>query len=163
MLNTGTEQICMLSLEDDLVGQFGGAFVAVVSNPAITGGTAVAPGTANANYNGDSDVELLGGNGCLEIGELLVVELTVEIDPDAPGAIYGPDGSIENQATASGTDPNGTVVDDDSDDGFDPTLDTDEPTNTSIGNIDVGKIVANVEDASSGIVGNFDVTFQFNY
>ncbi len=161
MLNTGTEQLCMLSLEDDLVGQFGGAFIDVVTGPAITGGTAADPGMANTNFDGSGDAELLAGDGCLEVGETLVIELTVEIDPDAPGAIYGPDGSMENQATASGTDPDGTVVDDDSDSGFDPTGDTDEPTTTSIANLDVGKIAANVVDAASGTSGNFDVTYQF--
>ena len=88
------------------------ATVPPLTNPAFTG---AAPAL---------DM-LLGAGDLLEPGQTYSVEITVELNPTAVGV---PD-PIENQATAQGTDPDGTNVMDDSDDGTDPEGDNGEGGN----------------------------------
>ena len=111
----------------------------------------------------------------LKSGEKVTFQITVEIDPDSPTAIYDGitgdgDGSLENQASVTAEDPvNGLGVADTSDDPTDPTdaefgddSDPDDPTSLLFPNIELTKaIVGAPVPASSGAVGNVDVTFEF--
>jgi hypothetical protein len=92
-------------------------------------------------------------------GDSLTITVTVEIDPDAATAIYNTNGELDNQATATGEDPNnpGTQVTDESDDPADPTqLDPgadnnpDDPTSLVIPNIELTKTLLGTVPASSG-------------
>ena len=110
----------------------------------------------------------------MEPDQEVTFTITVEIDPDAPGAIYDGvsgdgDGDLENQATVTAEDPfDGTPVDDNSDDPTDPTDsdnegdgDADDPVGLYLPNIALEKTqVGTPVPASSGTSGNFDVTFD---
>jgi hypothetical protein len=123
-----------------------------------------------------SNFEIEAANeSLLRSGEKVTFQITVEIDPDAPGAIYDGitndgDNSLENQASVTAEDPwNNAPVADTSDDPSDPTdaefgddSDPDDPTSLLFPNIELTKaIVGTPVPASSGATGNLDVTFEF--
>ena len=182
--NDGATPLQNITLTEDLATQFGGAFIGVVTPPSITASTATTDPTLNAGWDGSGDVEIFDGvSGYLEANETITVQITVEIDPDNPAAIYDSitgDGNtdLENQATTSGTDPGdptNTPVTDDSDDPTDPTNDDgnrndpsdddgdpDDPVSLFVPDITLEKTtVGTPVVASSGTAGNFDVTYQF--
>lgn len=111
----------------------------------------------------------------LESGQKVTFQITVEVDPDAPGAIYDGvtgDGNntLENQATVTAEDPwNDLPVADTSDDPTDPTddqygddSDPDDPTSLALPSIELTKTLVGVPvAASSGTFGNFDATYEF--
>ena len=111
----------------------------------------------------------------LESGQKVTFQITVEIDPDAPGAIYDGvtgDGNntLENQATITAEDPwNDLPVSDTSDDPTDPTddeygddSDPDDPTSLALPSIELTKELVGLPVASaSGTFGNFDATYEF--
>lgn len=83
----------------------------------------------NVNYNGVSDTDLLstppsGTTNTLDVGEEKNIQLTVRVDECATSGIFN------NNSNASGDDPEGTTVNDDSQNGTDPDPDGDgDPTN----------------------------------
>ena len=88
----------------------------------------------NTNYNGDGDINLLTGVKTLNPGENAIVSFTVEvtyntIDPNAVAASEF--GIFNNQGTASGSTPSGTVVTDESHDGGIPDPEGDGPSDNS--------------------------------
>ena len=129
--NTGSVILTNLSLVDDLSAQFGGAFVGIVTPPAITASTATTDPTLNGSYDGTATNPdmFIGADGVLEPGQQLTVILTIEVDPDSPTANL----PLGNQATASGVDvddPTNTATDL-SDSGADPDgTNPDEPGDT---------------------------------
>ena len=165
--NTGTEVLSDLSLVDDLATQFGSAFVGVTVAPAVTNIDATTPPVANAAYAGTGDLLVGAPTDQLASGQSFQVTVTVELDPDAAGA----PSPLENQATASGEDPTGAVVNDLSDSGSDPTGDNpgepgdlgtpDDPTPLSLPAIGVAKEAGTPVAATSGTIGNFDVPYTF--
>ncbi|MEL6986428.1 MAG: hypothetical protein AAGK97_01250, partial [Bacteroidota bacterium] len=174
--NTGDASVSNINLVENLVAQFGGAFVQstppVVNNILASAGS-TAP-TANPSYDGgvaNDSIFLMSSGGILEPGGTITFELLIELDPDAPGAIYNMDGALENQAVVSGTDPLGSMPIDSSDSGDDPTGtnpdapgDTggdDDPTPLFLPEIGIAKSVATTVPAASGTLGNFDVTYTF--
>ena len=174
--NIGTTTLDQITLVDDLVNQLGGAFVntttPLISNIiATTGSSAPNP---NAAYDGgviNDSIFNFASSGFLIQNGMITFDLTVEIDPDNPNAIFNANGQLENQATAAGQDPDGNIVSDDSDSGMDPTTNnpgepgdtggTDDPTPLALPAIGVAKMVANAIPAGSGEQGNFDITYTF--
>ena len=55
-------------------------------------------------------------SGELDPGETITITIVAEVDPNAAGAVTDANGNLVNQATAGGTDPDGTPVTDPSDD-----------------------------------------------
>ena len=167
--NTGSTDLVMLALSDDWAGQIGGAFVRTipgsvsVSNISAT----TAPGS-NAAYLGGATENMLDGTGLLATGEQFEVSVTVELDPDNPTAIYQPGGVLENQATIQAEDLAANPVSDLSDDPSDLTdsdpdsdNDPDDPTAITVPSIELEKTVGSVSPATSGVDGQFDITYQF--
>ncbi|MEM9409517.1 MAG: isopeptide-forming domain-containing fimbrial protein [Planctomycetota bacterium] len=177
ILNQGNEDLDSLSLIEDLRAQYGNAFVAIVpqsGSPAIvTSSTASDSLEINSGYDGGiTDSQLIDNTGLatnrLQAGESVTVRIVIEIDPDAAGAIYDGSGNLSNSASVSGMNPMGVVVDDLSDD---PTNGADTDSNGDndpedanllrIPAISLTKQVISTADASSGIFGNHDITYQF--
>jgi len=168
--NVGTDTLCNILLQDNLDAQIGTAFQGVVTAPTITGGTSYLPGTTTGGaYTGTAlGDEMLSGDGCIAPTETIIVEVVVEIDPDDPGAIYNPvTGTLDNQGTTSGDgQQSGETVEDDSDDGSDPDGDNgeggeDDPTPFSVPSIGLAKDIVGTAPATSGVSGNYDVTYEF--
>ena len=70
--------------------------------------------TANTNYDGLADTNLLTGVDSLGAGEVATIELTIHFQPASQ---LGP---FMNQATVTGNGPDGTPTEDPSDNGSDP-------------------------------------------
>jgi len=181
--NTGSSNLSSITLTEDFASQFGGAFLNLVSAPSITSSSATDSPGINANYNGASDANVFdGSSSLLQVGQQVVVTLTVEVDPDSPGAIYdavtGNGGNdLENQASTSGITPGGDLIEDASDDPTDPTNvdgdpsdpanttdddgDPDDPTSLLLPDLSVIKeLVAGPLPTSSGTVGNLEATYE---
>ncbi|QEG22775.1 DUF4347 domain-containing protein [Mariniblastus fucicola] len=178
--NTGTTDLDNISMIEDFIANLGGAFQGIVSGPRVTMTTATDNPDFNPNYDGDTDTNVFlntpaPNENLLEVGQKFTFEITVEIDPDDPGAIYDGitgdgDGSLENQASVTAEDRyNGVPVADTSDDPTDLTdaeygddSDPDDPTSLLFPNIELTKaIIGTPVPASSGTTGNMDVTFEF--
>jgi len=136
-------------LQNDIASQYGGAFVTVVSQPTITGGTTATPGTVipcpPCNSGTPVSDEMLAGDACLLPGETLIVQVTIAVDPNDGGAFFNFYGALENQGTTTGVgEESGKEVEDLSDDGTDPNGDngdggTNDPTPAWFPDIDVAK------------------------
>ena len=175
--NTGTVTLENLSLTDDIMLQFGDAFVATTG---LTIQNLVGSGTlptANGVWVGDTAANMLVG-GSLDVGSSFEVVFTVTIDPDGVDSVSQ---GLTNQAVAEGdgVNPDGTpMVDsagnpvtatDDSDDGTDPTgenggeettdgIAENDPTPILIADIGLAKSVVGTPTRLSN--GNFNVTYQ---
>ncbi|MFT4535449.1 MAG: hypothetical protein ACI9P5_002818, partial [Saprospiraceae bacterium] len=175
--NTDGSDLINITLVDDLSSQWGDAFVGIIFPPSISvagGDGATSDPTPNTGYDGILDNSLLNANGELSPGESITVQVTVEVDA-SESSVSG----VENQATVTGTDPNGYVVMDLSDDntssgsapdadgdnpngsGDDGSMDTNNPSPLFIPEISTTKKVTNISSASSGTQGNYDLTFSF--
>ena len=123
--NTGNATLDNLTLTEDFATQFGGAFIGVIGSPSVTAGPgAVAPTVSAAYDGGTSDSQIFDTtSGEIEVGESITVSVTVELDPDAAGAITNAVGDFENQATGGGADPSGNPITDPSDDPSESTND----------------------------------------
>jgi len=119
--NTGNVPLDSLTLIDDLATDLGAAFVQVVSLPSvfIPLTTATTVPSINPTFIGSMpalDMFMGMPTDMLLPGELITVDVSVELNPSAVGA----DSPLMNQATASGKDPNNTITEDDSDNGAAP-------------------------------------------
>ena len=143
-----------INLFDDLAAQFGTTLVDIVSTSIDTSAlSAATPPTLNDSFDGDTDINLLSGDGILAIGDELVVTLVVTIDPDASGSST----QLRNQATATGADPDGNQFSDLSDDP-DNLASNSDPTPIYIADLGVAKSVVGVPvEQAAGI---FVVTYQ---
>ena len=175
--NTGTVTLQDLSLTDDIMSQFGNAFVtttgATVQN-LIGSGTLP---TANSSWAGDTTANMLVG-GSLDVNSSFEVVFTVTIDPDGIDSVSQ---GLNNQAVAEGVgvNPDGTpMVDsagnpvtatDDSDNGANPTgengaedtvdgIAENDPTPILIADLGLAKSVVGTPVLLSN--GNFNVTYQ---
>ena len=179
--NTGSTPLDNLTLVEDFVAHFGGAFVAVVlqaGQPAtIQSSTATDEPGFNASYDGGlTSTQLFDGTpSLLDVDQSITIRVLVELDPDSATAIYDNisadgNGDLENRAATSGEDPTnpGVPVSDLSDDPTDPTQSDpngdnspDDPTALYLTSINLTKtLVGAPVPASSGIEGNFDVTYD---
>ena len=177
--NNGQLTLTNLALAEDLASQFGGAFVSVVGSPVVTASTATTPPTASTTYDGGADANLFGTAASqLEPGQTVTVQITVEIDPDSPTAIYDGitgDGNtdLENRAEVTATDPAGNPISDTSDDPTDATNDDgvrsdasdddgepDDPTALIIPSISVEKELIAGPLPSSVTPDNVEATFE---
>ncbi|WP_431732077.1 DUF7507 domain-containing protein, partial [Adonisia turfae] len=83
--------------------------------------------TPNANFDADEpngtpgDTSILAAAQTLQVGENSTFRFTVEVESD----LVNTPGTFTNQIEAIGTSPNGTNVDDDSDDGLETDADGD--------------------------------------
>ncbi|MEL6108930.1 MAG: hypothetical protein AAFU85_23220, partial [Planctomycetota bacterium] len=121
--NTGTTPLENLVVIDDWTAQFGGAFIRVLPGTlAVTNINADTVPNANASYSGASGQNMLDGTGAFSSGQSFRIQLTVEVDPNAPGAIRQI-GSLVNQAVVTANDPFApmTTITDLSDDPTDAT------------------------------------------
>ena len=177
--NTGNVSLTSLTLSDDLsaASQLGSSFNGILTAPVVSlvtnaSGNAVAPTSAGAAFTGTAAGSglLIGTDGRIDPTDQYLVTFSVSINPTAAGA----PATFENTATATGEDPTGTVVTDDSNTGTDidgnPTGETpvDNPggpgTPTPVappvgaGEIGLTKGVT----AISGLLpdGTFNVTYQ---
>ncbi|MEL6989171.1 MAG: hypothetical protein AAGK97_15270, partial [Bacteroidota bacterium] len=104
-VNTGNIKLTNIKLQDDLVEQLGPAFVGITSPPEIVPPTdaAVEP-TVQTSYNGGVQDSIFNGtDGCMDPGDTLTVQMTIEI------VGTGPNPPI-NEATVMGTDTLGNMV-----------------------------------------------------
>ncbi|MFO1034757.1 MAG: hypothetical protein U1E15_12010 [Hyphomicrobiales bacterium] len=105
----------------DANDQGGGILVAPVVTLTNTSGTAVAP-TPRDTYDGTGNL-LLGTDGLLNSGDKLTIEFTARVSPYTTGA----PAHLFNQALVSGQSPSATTVSDLTENGTDPTVDTNDP------------------------------------
>jgi len=131
--NTGNVDITDLSLADDLETQFTSTLFTGSDATVTTGGIVVAPSvstitdatgtavvlpTANAVYTGAPGGDALFAASPLStlgVGDVIEVTFTVRLNTAAAGQ------TLNNTATAGGSDPSGDPVTDDSNNGADPT------------------------------------------
>ncbi len=143
MQNTGDVDLTNLQMFDDLVTQFGAAYIPSAAVDT-SGGIIVAPvvsavtdaGVANlqlptvdASFNGGSGNLFDGSSGVLGVGDIIQVIFTARANPTllaslpdefsnvADGAAFAPDGSMITDQSNSGNDPT-----DGSGGGVDPTV-----------------------------------------
>ncbi len=133
MQNTGDVDLSNLSMFDDLVSQFGAAFTASAANDSSIGVISAAQVTiendaasaglvlpnTNPNYDGGSANIFDGSSGELGVGDVIRVVFTVRIEP---GNIDPLPAQFENTADASAAAPDGSLVNDRSNSGDDPTV-----------------------------------------
>ena len=114
--NLGSASLSSVSLIDDLDATFGAGNYAITTPPSFI----VDPGTLtlSGTYDGGSDTQILSAGGTLGAGATAQIQMVVDVlNESDQGNGYG---VYSNQAMAAGTQPNGLVVQDDSDDGVDP-------------------------------------------
>jgi uncharacterized repeat protein (TIGR01451 family)/fimbrial isopeptide formation D2 family protein len=176
ILSVGNDPLTNVSLLEDLATQYGSSFEGIVlqgGSPAvITTSTASNPVELNANFDGDTDTEIFDNSGSntnsIAMGEIVVLQIIIEVDPNAGGANANGDLVNQAQVTATGGDT-GIVVTDLSDDPDDPTEsdpngdgNADDSNEIRFPNISLLKqVVGAPVPASSATAGNFDVTYEF--
>ena len=173
--NLGNVSLSNLTLVDDLMAMFGGAFVSSTS-PVIANffGTGTAP-TINGSWVNDTSQNILNG-GSLEVGASFDVVFTVTLDPDNGGIAQG----LSNQASGSGqgVNPDGSpmldsngdlaIASDVSDDGSDPAGENGSDNGDGVfGNDATPIIIADLGIAKTTVgepvllfIGNYVVTYQ---
>ena len=175
--NTGTVDLANLTLDENLLSQFGAAYVDAYG---LTLTTPPATGTVTldtANFNGGTATEIVNTAvpSLLPIGESFVFEFSVEIDAAAATGV------LDNQVTVTGdaVDDNGDPIldstgapigaTDDSDSGADPSDPnsgapgdmgtSDDPTPLLIPALNLAKVAGDAVPNGD----NFDVTFTLNW
>ncbi len=129
--NSGDVDLDPLQITDDLLATFGAA--SLVSNAVVDADDAgLCEGFENGSYDGTAAIDLFNGTAELAKGASCTLTVSFDVIPgdSAPGDNFG--STFDNTATATGTDPFGTGVSDDSVDGTDPDPEDDGPgDNTS--------------------------------
>ena len=120
--NTGDVPLNNVQVVDDMSVTYADAISFAVTNVTID---PLDPCTENAGYNGDTDITLLTGTDSWAVGDTCTIDIEVVVEPGADLGAY------DNNATASGTSPGGTGVDDVSQDGTDADPEGDGPGNNS--------------------------------
>ncbi len=157
--NLGNVDLMSLQVEDDLAaagfGACGSAEIKEITSDDFL---------VNPDYDGFGDTDLLSGTDILEVGDKGAILFTVE----ACGCPSGTE--IMNTATGTATSPEGTMVEDESSDGSDPDpgddgeTDTDEsdPTVTTLDIMPDMGLAKRVVTASLGADGCTEVIYEFN-
>ena len=122
--NLGNVDLDNVQVTDDLTATFPApAAIVNVGSVNVTGDLS----GANANFDGDGDINLLAGSETLEDGESATISFIVTFNPNQDVASY------TNTATATADDPDGDPITDVSQNGTDPDPDGDgDPTNNSV-------------------------------
>lgn len=157
--NVGTNFLDNISMPDDLDAVFGAGNYSILSNIAITAGTANI--TPNASFDGSTDTELIS-SGELNAGQAITLSLTVEVTTlSDQGNGFG---VYSNQVTVAGFDALPSMITDLSDFGTDPDPNgngdageagEDDPTIISL--VDSPKIAI----AKNATLNGTQVTFDF--
>ncbi len=111
LANTGNVTLTDMSLEDNLLEALAPSTLIGTPQVSLSGFTT---GAANDNYNGIDDIELLGSNTSLSVGESGNVELRVRIDTALGGPLQGNTAFGNNPEISAPTpsnDPNVTPED----------------------------------------------------
>ncbi len=133
--NTGELSLRNVLLDDDLTAGLGSAFNGIVAAPQVTGATATGSSlpTVNPAFDGTaSNNDVFSAPAALAIGDSLTVTMTVNVDPNAPGA----PAVLSNLAVATVEDPAGNPESDASDTDTQP--DGSADTTPNVPNEDVG-------------------------
>lgn len=129
--NTGDVDLTMVSLFDDIAAQTGVAFTpstaadttgGILSGPTVTVSNDAAPvdtvlPVLNPLFDGSAQNIFDGTSGNLGVGDIIEVRFSIRLDPTAVVPLPS---SFENTATGSGEAPDGSIAEDDSNDGSDP-------------------------------------------
>jgi len=107
--NLGNVSLSNVQVTDSLSGVFTNPATFTVGAVQTTGGL-----TANNNYDGDNDANLLAGSDSLAVGATATVAFDINFTPN------GASGPFNNSAAATGQSPGGSGTTDISDDGTDP-------------------------------------------
>ncbi len=128
--NTGTVSVTNLQISEDLVAEFGAAFVGIQTAASITSSSlspgASLPGLASpawdANLAGSGNTDFFdGSSGLLQPGDWLVLTFTARVNTNLGDTT--PPTDYTNQIDASAMTPTGLTVSDVSDDGTNPNTD----------------------------------------
>jgi len=114
--NRGVSMLSNVGLIDDLDATFGSGNYAITTPPSFI----VDPGTLtlSGTFDGSGDTQLLDPSSTLGAGATAQIQMAVEVlNESDQGNGFG---VYSNQAVAAGTQTNGLVVQDSSDDGTDP-------------------------------------------
>ena len=106
--NTGDIALANVQVVDDLMATFQNQNIYTITSLSS------ASLLVNANFNGNSDINLLAANQNLALGASDVITLVLEL---TPADNLGP---YDNSAQASGNSPSGSNISDTSDNGIDP-------------------------------------------
>lgn len=155
--NVGTTLLSNVQVTDNLTNTFVGATGFTV-NSVVCNDLAV-----NPSYNGTSNTNLLATPlGSLVPNQITNIQITVTVTPGAKLGVYN------NSASVSSTDPNGTPVNDVSQDGTDVDPDSDgpgdnsEPTPVSFTeNPKIGIAKAVTDGPTSNGDGSYNLTYTF--
>lgn len=152
--NEGTTIFDNIRLIDDMVANFGSAYIRTVNMPVVSAhaGNPVLPSIANFPN------EIFDGtDGVIDFDEAIKVTFTVELNPLATGTWS----SLSNQAFGFVTNEFSNTISGTSDDPTDPTSSTD-PTQVFLPKIGLAKSITNLPGvpASSGNVNSFDVEYE---
>ncbi len=158
--NLGTVTVSNLQLTDDVESTYGAGSTLVIDSLSAT-----SPYVVNSAFNGltAGDTNLLAGTDSLVPAATVTIDLTITVTPVTP-----PPGPYDNVATASGTDPYGDPVVDDSISGTDPDPDGDGsgaetgPTTVGFGFSPVLGVAKEITDGPTlNADGSFTVTYSF--
>ncbi|EKV00330.1 hypothetical protein Lepto7375DRAFT_2437 [Leptolyngbya sp. PCC 7375] len=127
--NLGNVTLNNVQLTEDLDDTYGEGAFSIIGAPVFTarGLANEVTLTPNANFDADApngtpgDTSILAAAQTLQVGENSTFRFTVEVESD----LVNTPGTFTNQIEAIGTSPNGTNVDDDSDDGLETDADGD--------------------------------------
>jgi hypothetical protein len=155
--NVGTTLLSNVQVTDNLTNTFVGATGFTV-NSVVCNDFAV-----NSSYNGTSNTNLLATPlGSLVPNQITNIQITVTVTPGAKLGVY------DNSASGSSTDPNGTPVNDVSQDGTDVDPDSNGPGDNSVPtpvsfteNPKIGIAKAVTEGPTSNGNGSYDLTYTF--
>ena len=153
-VNNSTTFFDSIQIEDDMVANFGAAYINWIDGPNISAkaGTPTLPdaGTLPNFFDGIS--------GLLAPGEAMKVNFTVELNPSASGTLS----ILENQAIGSTTNEFSNSTSDLSDDLNDPTSD-DDPTPVPFPGIRLTKSIVQwpPPPSASSNPNTSDLTFEF--
>ena len=175
IISTGNDPLTQIAIDEDFSALFGAGFVRISGNPVVTASTANDPLEINGGYDGTtinpSIIDNSGGNTNRMLqGESVTLRLTVEVDPDQPGAVLT-GGEFVAQASVSALgEGSGLIAVDLSDDPgnvanveLDPVNDgePDDPNTHRFPVLTITKdVVGSPIPAASGIQGRFDVTYR---
>lgn len=177
--NTGNVTLDSFDLQDDLSAQLGSAFVRVVpaaelslaANPRIASSTATLDPMLNAAYDGTaSNPVILSGPSTLDTNEVIVVELVVEVNPNAPAmpdTLFNQAASRANYTRIDGLvassfdiSDSGTVAESNGPGQPNDSGASDDPTPLILSDINISKQVLSFVESQSRQEGNIDVTYE---
>ncbi len=104
--NPGNQKLTCIQLQDDLTEQLGGTYVGITSAPMITplSDATEIPSIVMGYNGGVIDTIFNGSQGCLNPGETITVQMTIELNSQTGGD------PIINEGDVSGKSPDGFEV-----------------------------------------------------